>query len=61
MYTKAGLVTPAAAGAGWAGGQLPYTGGDPIALALVGLGLLVAGFTILFALRALRNLAPMRR
>jgi hypothetical protein len=61
MYTKAGFLTPAAAGGGLAAGNLPYTGSAPIDLALTSLVLIVAGFTILFALRSAHNLVPKRR
>jgi hypothetical protein len=61
MFMNPGTVTPAAAGGGLAAGNLPYTGSAPLDLALTGLVLIVAGFTILFALRSARNLAPTRR
>jgi LPXTG-motif cell wall-anchored protein len=62
MYAKSGvLASGGAGGAGLAGGQLPYTGTDAGELALIALGLIVAGFTILFAARAILNLLPKRR
>ena len=62
MYTKSGfLASSGVGGAGLAGGQLAYTGSDVADLALIGLSLLVAGFTVLFAARAFLNLVPKRQ